>query len=593
MRKFLLSLMMLVAVTVTTTEAQTQLKISNGATNLSLAQQLNDLSRYKAAQTKVKRTVKAASENADDNATEEDGSKVVLTPPDGEARYYYLDQMALDPYALFKDYPFLYDYHRTVKLVFCDNGDVWMPCVLNRNNIKGYIKGKYNDDHTKLIFKNGQPVYWAPNEKVYYVLALGDKTGGGAPSTSDADDTTLAQDSETDATTNLYASVITFDVDATTGVISFEVDPSKKWPFISIVNANNPAESVYAISANMKLVPAANVDNNLQNYSYAYHNQRSDEDATSTVKVWVDGTNYFFKGLNPKYPEMWVYGTLTKDGNSILIPSLQVSKYDMFDFPYYLMAVKKQADNNDPDDSSAFDAYFSFILSLDKTTGNITGLPEADGFMMANGYVNEQVNGMDYFQRYNNISLTPSTLTLAKPATPTFYGFRYSYGENNFVFTVTDKDVDGNTLSTDNLTYVIYVDGQPFTFKKSECSHLKTEEMTEVPYLYDDYYHIATASSGDRYIYIKGDEMKGNIGVELHYTVNGQTAVSDRLVYDCSSKTYNVVPTGINNIKGSVKTVSTQYFDLTGRHVDAAYKGVVICVSHMADGTVKTTKMVK
>lgn len=87
--------------------------------------------------------------------------------------------------------------------------------------------------------------------------------------------------------------------------------------------------------------------------------------------------------------------------------------------------------------------------------------------------------------------------------------------------------------------------------------------------------------------------MKGNIGVELHYTVNGQTAVSDRLVYDCSSKTHNVVPAGINSINGSVKTVSTQYFDLTGRHVDAAYKGVVICVSHMADGTVKTTKMVK
>ena len=141
MKKFLLSLMMLVAVTVTTTEAQTQLKISNGATNLSLAQ-LDDLSRYKAAQTKVKRTIKVASENADDNATEEEGSKVVLTPSDGEARYYYLDQMALDPYALFQDYPFLYDYHAKVKLVFCDNGDVWMPCVLNRHNIKGYIKGK-------------------------------------------------------------------------------------------------------------------------------------------------------------------------------------------------------------------------------------------------------------------------------------------------------------------------------------------------------------------------------------------------------------------------------------------------------------------
>ena len=583
---------MLVAVTVTT-EAQAQLKISNGTAHLSLAQQYNAFSHYKAAQNKVKRTIKTDAETADDNTTEEDGSKVVLTPPDGEARYYYLDQMALDPYALFQDYPFLYDYHTKVKLVFCDNGDVWMPCMLNRNNIKGYIKGKYNDDHTKLIFKNGQPVYWAPNEKVYYVLALGDETGGGAPSTSDSDDTTLTQDSETDATTHLYASDICFDVDATTGVISFEVDPSGKWPFISIVNATDPAESVYAISASMKLVPAANVDNNLQNYTYAYHNQHSDEDATSNVKIWVDGTSYFFKGLNPKYPEMWVYGSLTSDGHTILIPSLQVSKYDMFDFPYYLMAVKKQADNNDSDDTSAFDAYFSFTLSLDKATGKITGLPENEGFMMANGYVNEQMNGMDYFQRYNNISLTPATLTLATPAAPSFYGFRYAYGENNFVFTVTDKDTDGNTLSTDNLTYVIYVDGQPFTFKKSEYTHLKTEEMTEVPFRYDDYYHISASSDGNRYIYIKGDELKGNIGVELHYTVNGQTAVSDRLVYDCSTKTHNVVPTGINRINGSAKTVSRQYFDLNGRHVTATYKGVAICVSHMTDGTVKTTKIVK
>ena len=141
MKKFLLSLMMLVAVTVTTTEAQTKLKISNGATNLSLAQ-LDDLSRYKAAQTKVKRTIKVASENADDNATEEEGSKVVLTPPDGEARYYYLDQMALDPYALFQDYPFLYDYHAQVKLVFCATGHVWMPCMHNRTNLKGYLHGQ-------------------------------------------------------------------------------------------------------------------------------------------------------------------------------------------------------------------------------------------------------------------------------------------------------------------------------------------------------------------------------------------------------------------------------------------------------------------
>lgn len=582
---------MMLAAMAMTAGAQTQVKGMKGTASCDAVEQLKALSTRKAAVAKVEHTLKAATTASDDGGTTDDGSLLVLTPPAGEERYYYLDQDAFDPYSFFADYPFLMDYHTKVKFVFCDNGDVWMPCILNRNNMKGYIKGRYNDEHTQLVFENGQPVYWAPNEKVYYLLALGDETGGGAPAASTGDGGTSTQGSIS-AVPTLYDADICFNVDAD-GVISFDDSRSDKWPFLSVVNASDPAEKVYAISSGTRFVPATTVDDNLQNFAYAYHNERAGEDKSTSVKLWKNGTGYYFKGLNPKYPEMWVYGQESSDGESIIVPSLQISKYDMFDFPYYFLAISKKDGADDADDTSAYDVLLGFTMALNKTTGAVTALPESDGVLMANGYANDEVTALDFFQRYNQLSLSPITLSLAKPAAPAFYGYRDAYGENEFVFTVSDKDVDGNALSTDNLAYVIYVDGQPYTFRKSEYSHIKMDELTAVPYLYDDYYTISASSSGNRYVYLKGQENATTIAVEMQYTVGGQTAVSDRLVYNRQTKQSEVVPTGIAQVGVQHKAVSTSYYDLTGRRVTAAYKGVAITVSRMADGTVTSRKVVR
>ena len=590
MKRLLLSLVMLAAVAVTA-GAQTQLKAVKGTTSCEAVEQLKTLSTRKAAVAKVRRTLKTAATAAADGSAADEGSLLVLTPPAGEERYYYLDQDAFDPYSFFTDYPFLMDYHTKVKFVFCDNGDVWMPCILNRNNMKGYVKGRYNADRTQLVFENGQPVYWAPNEKVYYLLALGDETGGGAPAASTDGGGTSTQGSIS-AVPTLYDADICFDVDAD-GVISFDDSRNDKLPFLSVVNASDPAEKVYAISSGARFVPAATVDDNLQDFAYAYHNERAGEDKSASVKLWKDGNGYYFKGLNPKYPEMWVYGQESSDGESVIVPSLQVSKYDMYDFPYYFLAISKKDGAGDADDTSAYDVLLGFTMALDKATGAVSALPESDGVLMANGYANEEVTAMDFFQRYNQLSLSPVTLSLAKPAAPVFYGYRDAYGENEFVFTVSDKDVDGNVLSTDNLAYVIYVDGQPYTFRKSEYSYIKTDEMTAVPYLYDDYYTVSASSSGNRYVYLKGQDNATTIGVEMQYTVGGQTAVSDRLVYNRQTKQSEVVTAGIAQVGAQRKAVATALYDLTGRRVTAAYKGVAISVSRMADGTVTSRKVVR
>lgn len=53
------------------------------------------------------------------------------------------------------------------------------------------------------------------------------------------------------------------------------------------------------------------------------------------------------------------------------------------------------------------------------------------------------------------------------------------------------------------------------------------------------------------------------------------------------------ISTNIENIVTDKAVVSTEYYDLSGRRVDAAAKGVTIRVEKYADGTSKAVKTIK
>ena len=65
------------------------------------------------------------------------------------------------------------------------------------------------------------------------------------------------------------------------------------------------------------------------------------------------------------------------------------------------------------------------------------------------------------------------------------------------------------------------------------------------------------------------------------------------LAYDIL-KRKKATTTGINKVESSdADVVSTQYFDISGRRINSAQKGINVKVMKYSDGTTKTVKVIK
>lgn len=78
--------------------------------------------------------------------------------------------------------------------------------------------------------------------------------------------------------------------------------------------------------------------------------------------------------------------------------------------------------------------------------------------------------------------------------------------------------------------------------------------------------------------------------VNLFYTTSGTLGYSDS--YD--NLKIKATTTGINKVESSnADVVSTQYFDISGRRINSAQKGINVKVMKYSDGTTKTVKVIK
>ena len=118
-----------------------------------------------------------------------------------------------------------------------------------------------------------------------------------------------------------------------------------------------------------------------------------------------------------------------------------------------------------------------------------------------------------------------------------------------------------------------------------------TEDMTEIPYEFDDNYDIY--AGGNRvYMNFSDEEMVtwSKIGVQSIYRGGDAENKSNIAWYDLTDVW---AATGVKNISTDAATTSVAYYDLQGRRVDNNAKGLVLMQVRKADGTVKTVKVVR
>ena len=293
-------------------------------------------------------------------------------------------------------------------------------------------------------------------------------------------------------------------------------------------------------------------------YKFKGHDTYIDKDKEAEVFVVRDGNDIFIQGLSINFmPSGWVKGMLA-DGVATF-PEAYMGAFDFW--------------------GESYDLYFDgAVFTYDETTNTFTA---TDGYTTT---AEETV-----LDEYINVTLTGVVATPATPATPEITAFtqdNYGYYVEMNIPTV---DVEGNDLFPSLLSYELLYEkpGETGVFEFTTDDYIFIEEnMTQVPYNYTDSYDIDKAG---KQVYLYADDLEtwSLIGVKSIYTVGD--VVNESEVF------WFATPFGLTAIEDIADSpvVATRYYDLQGREVDAAAKGLIIQVTRLADGTTHAVKVVK
>ena len=192
---------------------------------------------------------------------------------------------------------------------------------------------------------------------------------------------------------------------------------------------------------------------------------------------------------------------------------------------------------------------------------------------------------------------------IAKPAVPAnptadeWYDGNNEGGYSRFYYTLPTTDIDGKPLDAEALSYSIYTDDdQLFTFPYENYYYDFddfgiTEGITEIPYeMYANGYDFHT---GYTYFYRTNAEgydpfFTWRIGIQVHYTVNGETNSSDIVYLEVFPR-----PTdSVNELNAGKTVANVRYFNVAGQEM-AQPEGMTIAVTTYTDGTTSAVKVVK
>lgn len=294
------------------------------------------------------------------------------------------------------------------------------------------------------------------------------------------------------------------------------------------------------------------------------------------VLIGFDGSDVYFYGLADT---LWAKGTLSSDGTKITIPANQ-----------YMGTIENYFYTSD-----------YYVTALDSVTGQMVDLvfnyDAANGILSSNQEVclNGSRKILYYYSICVDVKLTKMVEFAATPATPAVAGFSYNetaaWGRLQAVIPLVD--VDGKDLLTSCLSYQVmieYRDGTvaPLTFT-TDLYHDLTSDMDTIPYALRNY-DFYPGEKHSIYLNQPLEVMKTwkQIGIKSIYTGGGETHESAVSWYSLEEWYESL---GIADVKA--EPLSTTYYNLQGRPVSASQKGLLIQQTRMADGTVKTRKVVR
>lgn len=309
---------------------------------------------------------------------------------------------------------------------------------------------------------------------------------------------------------------------------------------------------------------------------------------SKTVSVAFEGNDVYLK-LYTSVPG-WVKGTI--EGNKIKVANQQYAGVDS----YYgrhtwihtaSVATKYYEDTENPDDSYYYD-YGTIVdgIEFDYDAENMVMSTEQAIYFDG---ARERIYYADYFNALTIYRFVEVPAVPTDPSITNFWNYDDYFGNAELDFTLNATDVDGNYITPDKLSYVVYVDDELFEADAEEYG--MEESMSEFPYGFRD----PEGYIGRDYFCVFFAPAK-NMGLQAIYRGAGEENRSNIVMYDIESGQVNVIGTGDNTGIETVNQNATnrhELYDLQGRRVNGNARGLVIERRMMADGTMKAVKAIR
>ena len=280
---------------------------------------------------------------------------------------------------------------------------------------------------------------------------------------------------------------------------------------------------------------------------------------STQMEVGFDGNDVYFKGVSDDTANMWLKGTLSEDGKTVTIPANQYMgevSVLWFTYPYYFTAVAKDGETME-----------DIVLNWDAANYTFT----TDQMLVLHD--GKRSLGEPY-QVFTDVEITKMEEFAATPADPSIDELSLTGSYPKAYFIIPTEDVDGNEILVSKLFYTVWIekDGkeQPFTAVAGDYRYL-TEDLTEIPYNYEDSYDIYRG--GSVFYFNPTDVVTSwtKIGIQSIYYGGGECNKSNIVweenpVYD---PTLGIANVNADNQKAVI-------YDLQGRRIAQPAKGLYI-----------------
>ena len=297
------------------------------------------------------------------------------------------------------------------------------------------------------------------------------------------------------------------------------------------------------------------------------------EDVQWPVKVaFSENDEAYVRGLCQMLPGAWARGNVSKDFwdvGTLTFPQGQFLGKGISSV--YLCGMKSNAMTD-------------YILDLGDQNSTLTG----KSFMIINS---SKTQLAPYFV-YAGTKMTKMTPKAATPLAPTierYQPFMTDEGYAVLMLTVPALDTDNKVLAPGCLGYRLYTekDGQQqlYTFTQAKYTDLPQTEATVIPYDLATGYNFYLGGS----LVFLNDNLEDcdRLGVQSVYTV-GTDERASQITWMSFGDIDGITPT-----EKQLKVVSETFCDLQGRPVSASARGLLVKTQRLADGSVRSTKVIR